>query len=184
MTVVAGKRQVTPSLVDIASSAERLSKLTVPGDHTKPICWDFARARTTGIATAAATAKATLDDSFRRAYVKLSYKDVSRTSVLPFPASLNKSDGTQQLIRSVRSAMSDILMRCDDRCTEVVQAPARVTGWTHPLKLAFNRAITPDKPTTARMTTLIDDLFAQVAHLNKQLYTARYSRRCCAARSR
>ena len=58
--MVAGKRQVTPSLVDIASSAERLSKLTVSGDHTKPIYSDLARARTAEIATAAATAKATL----------------------------------------------------------------------------------------------------------------------------
>ena len=60
--------------------------------------------------------------------------------MLPFPASLNKSDGTQQLTRSVQSAMSDILMRCDDRCTKGVRAPAWVTGWTHPLKLTSNRA--------------------------------------------
>ena len=129
------------------------------GDHTKPISSDLARARTAKIATAAATAKATLDDSARRAYVKLSYKYVSRISVLPFPASWNKCDGTQQLTRSVRSAMSDILMRCDDRCTEGVRAPAWVTDWTHPPKLALNRATTLDKPTIARMTTLIDDFF-------------------------
>ena len=70
--MVGGKRQVTPSLVDIASSAERLSKVIVLGDHTKPISSDLARARTAEIATAAATARATLDDSVRRAYVKLS----------------------------------------------------------------------------------------------------------------
>ena len=158
-----GKKQVTLSLMDIVFSAERLSKLTVSGDHTKPISLDLARARTAEIATAVATAEATLDDSVRRAYVKLSYKDVSSISVLPFPAFLNKSDGTQQLTRSVRSAMSDMPMRCDDRCTEGVRAPAWVTGWTHPLKLAFNRSITPDKPTTARMTTLTDDFFGQVS---------------------
>ena len=54
-------------------------------------------------------------------------------------------------------------MRCDDRCTEGVRAPAWGTSWVHPLKLAFNRAITPDKPATARMTTLIDDFFGQVS---------------------
>ena len=118
MTAVAGKRQVTPSLVDIASSAEPLSKLAVSGDHTKSIFQDLARARTAEIATAAATARATLNDSVRRAHVTLSYKDVSRISVLPFPASLNKSDSTQQLTRLVGPAMSDIFMRCDDRCTE------------------------------------------------------------------
>ena len=163
VTVVAGRRQVTASLVDIASSADRLSKLTVSGDHTKPVSSDLARERTAELATAAALAKCTLDDSVRRAYVKLSHKDVSRISVLPFPASLNKSDGTQQLTRSVRSSMTDILMRCDNRCQEGVRAPTWVPGWIHPLRLAFNRAIIPDKPTTARMTTLIDDFFAQVS---------------------
>ena len=160
--MVTGKRQVTPSLVDIASSAERLSKLMVSGDHIKPISLDLARARTAENATAAAIAKATLDDSVRRAYVKLSYKNVSRISVLPCPASLNKSDGTH-FTRSIRSAMSDILMHCNDRCTEGVRSPAWVTGWTHPLKLGFNRAIAPDKPTTPRMNTLIDGFFEQMS---------------------
>ena len=73
VTVVAGKRQETPSLVDIASSAERLSKLTVSGDRTKPVSSNLDRERTAELATAAALAKSTLDDSVRRAYVKLSY---------------------------------------------------------------------------------------------------------------
>ena len=87
VTEVAGKRQLTPSLVDIASSAERLSKLTVSGDRTNPASSDLARKRIVKHATAAALAKSTLDDSVRRAYVKLSYKGVSRIPVLPFPAS-------------------------------------------------------------------------------------------------
>ena len=100
VTVVAGKRQATSSPVDIASSAERLGKLTVSGDRTKPVPSELAatRERTAELATAEALAKSTLD-SVRRVYVKLPYKDVSRISVLPFPASLNKSDGTQQLTR-------------------------------------------------------------------------------------
>ena len=109
--------------MNIASFPEWLGKLTVSGYHIKPIYSDLARARTAEIATAAATAKATLDDSIRRAYVKLSYIDVSRISVLSFPASLNNSDDTQQLTPSVRPATSDILMRCDGRCTEGVRAP-------------------------------------------------------------
>ena len=133
------------------------------GDCTKPVSSDLARKRTAELATAAALATSTLDDPVRGAYVKLSYKDVSRISVLPFPASLNKSDGTQQLTCSVRSAMTDILMRCNDRCQEGKRAPTWVPGWIRPLGLAFNRAITPDRPTTARMTTLIDDFFGQVS---------------------
>ena len=65
--------------------------------------------------------------------------------------------------QSVRSAMTDILMRCDNHCQEGVRAHMWVPGWIHPLHLAFNRAITPDRPTTARMTTLIDDFFGQVS---------------------
>ena len=67
MTVVAGKRQGTPSLVDIASSAERLSKLTVSDDRTKPVSSNLARERTAELATAAALTKSTHDDSIRRA---------------------------------------------------------------------------------------------------------------------
>ena len=95
-----GKRQVTPSLVDIASSAERLSKSTATDDRTNPVSSYMARACTSAIATAAATAKATLDNSAKRAYVKLPLKVVARISVLPFPTSLNKSDGAQQLTRT------------------------------------------------------------------------------------
>ena len=72
VTVVAGKRQVTPSLVGIASSAELLSKLTVSGGRTKPVSSDLARERTAELATAAALAKSTFDDSVRRAYITLS----------------------------------------------------------------------------------------------------------------
>ena len=38
----------------------------------------------------------------------------------------------------------------------------RVPGWDLPLQKAFMRAITPDKPTTADTTTLIDGVFGQV----------------------
>ena len=126
--MVAGNRRVTPSLVDVASSAESLSKLTVSGDHTKSVSSYLVRTRTSAIATAPATAKATLDDSVKCANDKPPYEDVSRISVLPFPTSLNKSDGAQQLTPSVKSAMSDVLMRCDDRCTEGVRSPTWVPG--------------------------------------------------------
>ena len=163
MTVVADKRQVTPSLVDIASSTERLSKLTLSDDRTNPVSSGLARERTVELATVAALAKSALDDSVRRAYDKLPHIDVSRISVLPFPASLNTSDGTQQLTRSVPSAITDILMRCDDCRQEGVRTPTWIPGWIHPIRLVINRGITPDRPTTARMTTLIDYIFRQVS---------------------
>ena len=51
--------------------------------------------------------------------------------------------------------MSEILMRSDDRCTEGLRS----------LHKAFMRAITPDKPSTADTTTLIDELFGQVSRV-------------------
>ena len=136
-----------------------LSKLTVTDDRTKPVSSELARARTSAIATAAATAKATLGDSVKRGYVKLPVTGVARICVLPFPKSLNKCDGAQQLTRSVKSAMSDVLLHCDDRCTEGLRSPTRVPGWNHLLHKTFTRAITPDKPTSAHTTTLIDVFF-------------------------
>ena len=52
MTVVAGKRQVIPSLVDVVSSAERLSNLSVTEDRAKPVSSTLARVRASAIATA------------------------------------------------------------------------------------------------------------------------------------
>ena len=87
VTVVAEKRQVTPSLVDFASSAERLSKLSVTGDHAKPVSSTLAHDRSAAIVTAHAVADARHEASIRRACVTLDLKDVARISTLPFPPS-------------------------------------------------------------------------------------------------
>ena len=44
-------QQATPSLVDVESSAESLSKLTVTGDRAMPVSSRLAHARTAAIAT-------------------------------------------------------------------------------------------------------------------------------------
>ena len=67
--MVTAKRQVTPSLVDIASSAERLSKRIVTGDRVMPVSSRLAHARTAAIATADDAADARHDASVRRTYV-------------------------------------------------------------------------------------------------------------------
>ena len=159
--MVTGQRKVTPSLVDVASSAERLSKLSVTCDCAKPESSTLAHARTAAIASTEAAADTRHEPSVCRAYVTLGLKDIARISALPFPVSVNKAAGAQQLTRSVKAALSEILMRCDDRCTEGLQTPTWVPGWDLPLHKAFMRAITPDKPSTADMTTLIDDFFGR-----------------------
>ena len=59
--------------------------------------------------------------------------------------------------------MTEILMRCDDRWIAGLKSPLWVPGWDLPLHKAFMRAIIPDKPSTADMTTLIDDCFRHMS---------------------
>ena len=59
--------------------------------------------------------------------------------------------------------MTEILMRCDDSGIAGLKSPLWVPGWDLPLHKAFMRAIIPDKPSTADMTTLIDEFFRQVS---------------------
>ena len=61
--------------------------------------------------------------------------------------------------------MSDILTRWDGRCAEGVRSPTWVPGWDHPLHMALTRVSTPDTPTTARVTTLVDVFFWQVSRV-------------------
>ena len=161
--MVTGKRQVTPSLVDVASSAERLGKLTVTGNRAKPVSSRLAHARTAVIAAADTAADARHEASVCRAFVTPGLKEVARIATLPFPASVNKAAGAQQLTRSVKAAMTEILMRSDDGCIAGLKSPSWVPGWDLPLHKEFMRAITPDKPSTADMTTLIDEFFQQVS---------------------
>ena len=60
-------QQATPSLVDVESSAESLSKLTVTGDRAMPVSSRLAHARTAAIAAADAAADARYEASVRRA---------------------------------------------------------------------------------------------------------------------
>ena len=155
--------QLTPTLVNVPSSAERLTKLSVIGDHAKPVFSALAHARSAAIASADAFADKRCGGSVRRAYVTLSLKDAARIISLSFPASVNKAVGVQRLTLSVKEAMLETLMRSDDRCTEGLRPPTWVHGWDLPLRQSFMRATTPDKPWTADMTTLIVECFGQVS---------------------
>ena len=59
--------------------------------------------------------------------------------------------------------MTEIMMRSADRFTAGLTTPSWVPGWDLPLHKAFIRAITPDKPSTADMTTLFDVFFRQMS---------------------
>ena len=85
---------------------------------------------------------------------------------MPSQMASSKAAGAQQLTRSVKAAMTEILMRSDDCYTEGLKSPSWVPGWDLPLHKAFMRAITPDKSSTADMTTLIDECLRQVSRLS------------------
>ena len=87
-------------------------------DRVKPVSSNLARARTSAIPTTDAAAEARHEAFVCHAYVTIGQNKAAHISALPFPASLNKANGTQQLTRSVKAAMSDILMSSDERCTE------------------------------------------------------------------
>ena len=126
-----GKRQATPSLVNVASSAERLSKLTVSGDRAMLVSLRLAQARTAAIAAPDALADPRHEASVRRAYVTLGLKEVARIATVPFPASVDKAAGAQQLTRSFRAARTEILMRSDDRCIAGLKSPLWVLSLIH-----------------------------------------------------
>ena len=77
--MVTGKRQATPSLVNVASSAERVSKLTVSGGRAMPVSSRLAHARTAAIAAADAADDARHEASVRRAYATLGLKGSSHS---------------------------------------------------------------------------------------------------------
>ena len=60
------------------------------------------------------------------------------------------------------SYVSGILRLCDERNTEGWRPATWIPGWEYPLQRFFERAITPDKPTTSPLTTLMDECFGQV----------------------
>ena len=101
-----GEKQVASSLVDVASSAERLCKKSVSGDRAKPVSSTLPHARLAVIATADADANVRHEASVLRAYVTLGLIDVVRTATIPFPASLTKAAGAHLLTRSVKAATS------------------------------------------------------------------------------
>ena len=54
-------------------------------------------------------------------------------------------------------------MLCGKRNLEGLRSAAWIPGWEYPLRRSFECAITPDTPTTAPLTILIDDYFGQVS---------------------
>ena len=77
VTVVSGKRQVIPSLVGVASSAELLGLLAIADDGVKHVSSTVAHALTSAIDAAVAAAEAKHISSVKHLYVTSPVKDLS-----------------------------------------------------------------------------------------------------------
>ena len=89
VTVVSDKTQAAPSLVDVASSAELHSRLSICDDRDKPMSSSVAHARTSAIDATAAAAEAKHISTVKRPYVTLPIKDINRVPHLPVSSSVN-----------------------------------------------------------------------------------------------
>ncbi|CAN0535344.1 unnamed protein product, partial [Laminaria digitata] len=83
------KRQVVPSLAEVASSVELLGRLTLPDDRVHPVSSNLARARASELATAEAAADAAHAAKTDRANNIIQLKDRPRIASLPFPSSVD-----------------------------------------------------------------------------------------------
>ena len=126
VTVVSGKRQVIPSLVGVASSAELLGLLAIADDGVKHVSSTVAHALTSAIDAAVAAAEA--KHISKHLYVTSPVKDIDRTSTLPF-SSANQSEAAQPLILTTKSCLSGIVMPCDECNTEGLSSATSVPGW-------------------------------------------------------
>ena len=149
--------------MEVASSAELLGRLTITNDRAEPVSSNNAQARSSAIDVAAVAAEAKHISSVKRLYVTTPLKDIDRVFILPFSSSVNQSEAAEQLIRTPKSCLSSILRLCDERNSEGLRSATWIPRWEYPLQRSFERAITPDMPTTSPLTTLMDEFFRQVA---------------------
>ena len=89
---------MVPSLVEVASSAEFLGRLTIANDRAKPVSSKAAHARSADLEAATAVAEEKHISSVQRRYSTTPLKDIDRVSTLLFSSSVNESEAAQQLI--------------------------------------------------------------------------------------
>ena len=69
---------------------------------------------------------------------------IESVTFIPFHTALDKTDAAHQLARRVKLALTDILVRCADKCFNDLEATSWVVGWELPLGKCTQKAITPD----------------------------------------
>ena len=102
-------------------------------DSAMPLSSNLAHARTSAIDSAAAAAATKYTAEVKRAHERLGLKDTAVILIISFPSSINPSDAAQQLTRSVKSYVSDIIMICNDDSHEGLNSTNWIPGWECPL---------------------------------------------------
>lgn len=146
---MSSRRQGISFLVAVAFSAQLFIRLTISADRTTLALSNVVHARAPPIAAAA------------------TLPPTSRTFIA-FQPSLSSPPQTRRTARNsshvrLKSPLSDVLMVCNELNPEDLRTSTRVPGWEYPLQKSFVRAITPDKSTTSRLSTLVGDLFGPVS---------------------
>ena len=89
-------------------------------------------------------------------------RKVERVHPMPFSPNVDKTDTTHELSRSIKFALADIFIMCDERCVAGLEADTWIRGWERPLRKLVRKPITPDRPSSADLTRVFDEFFVQV----------------------
>ena len=153
-----------PSLLEV-SSGRRLHKLSrnelTTDDRALPLSSTTAHAREATVAAVAVECNAAHVAAVKRTYANVNVHKIERVPSKPFHTALDRTNAAHQLVRSIKLALADILVRCDDKCFDGLEAIAWVAGWELPLRKCIQKAITTDKPSTFDLTNTFDDSFRQ-----------------------
>ncbi|CAN0580470.1 unnamed protein product, partial [Laminaria digitata] len=107
VAVLTTPRQVTPSVVDVSSS-DRLHLLS-RSESALPLSSTTAYARQAHIDSVSVSRDSAYIAAVKRAYKQINLRKVDRVTPMPFSATANRTDAAQQLTRSIKRALTDIL---------------------------------------------------------------------------
>ena len=81
---------------------------------------------------------------------------------MPFSPNVDRTETTDQLARTVKLALADISIMCDERCVAGLEADTWIRGWERPVLRLVRKAITPARRSSADLTRVFDEFFVQV----------------------
>ena len=129
-------RQVIPSLVDVSSGdhLHSLSRSELDLNRTLPLSSATAHARQARVDEVNAAAESIYIAAVKRHYITIDFRKVDRVFSIPFSSAANRTDTVQQLTRSIKRALADVLVLCDEECVKGLAADIWIRGWERPLQ--------------------------------------------------